>query len=415
MKILIFIALLLIVSALVTLFAAEDPGYVLITRTPWSVEMSLTTFAVLTVVSFAGLYLLLWLLKRLWNIPHGVTEWRLNRSTKKAREALTQGLVSLAEGNWSRAQSRLLSELQNSETPLINYLGAACASQALGNTEKRDEYIAKAQEVSPQDSLAIAMTQAHLYSWTEQHEQALATLSELRAREPKHAHILTLLVKTYLALRDWTSLADLIPNLRKNKVLSNEALDALELQVHSELLKLSLPSDSPELLKRAWNAVPKSLRQHPKLLAIYSAHLIKQNQMNEAETLLRDAIRRSWNEELVELYGRARADNPAAQLEVAESWLNGRPEDPVLLLTLGRLSRYNELWGKARSYLETSVNRRPTAETYWELGGLMEHLGEADKALEYYRHGLATLHATTVPSLPPSATRTPVRRQSATA
>ena len=68
------------------------------------------------------------------------------------------------------------------DSPLINYLGAACASQAMGDTEKRDEYIALAQKNSPQDSLAIAMTQAHLYSWTEQHEQALATLSELRVQ-----------------------------------------------------------------------------------------------------------------------------------------------------------------------------------------------------------------------------------------
>jgi HemY protein len=411
-KTLILILVVLFVAVLATLFAVDDPGYVLIARSPWSVEMPLTLFIPLLVVAFIVLHLLWQLLRAILGLSSDVSRWRARRQSQKARQAQIRGLIRLAEANWPKAQAELTSVLQHVDSPLINYLGAACASQAMGDTEKRDEYISLAQKNSPQDSLAIAMTQAHLYSWTEQHEQALATLSELRVQAPKHKHVLRLLLKTYLALHDWPSLAALIPELRKHKVLSAEALAQLELQVNRELLMLSLPSGSLEVLKRAWHEVPKALRQQPGLIAIYANHLIKQNQMNEAEALLRAAINRNWNDELVELYGRAHSDNPSAQLETAESWLRSRPEDPALLLTVGRLSLQNELWGKARSYLETSLKRRPSAQTYRELGALMQRLGENDKALDYYRGGLESL-ISEVPTGTASVARLLPRRQRA--
>ncbi len=391
MRALVLLVLLLCIAVLATLYAIEDPGYVLIARPPYSIELPLTLFVPLLLLAFVVLHWLWRLLRLTWHIPQDVASWRAQRSNQKARAALIRGLVHLAEANWLKAQAEFISGLQHGTSPLINYLGAACASQAMGDTEKRDEYIAAAQKAAPEQALAIAMTQAHLYSWTEQHEQALATLSELRTRAPKHAHVLKLLMRTYIALGDWTNLAELTPELRRHKVLPPEALDELELQAHRELLALVRPAGGLELLRRAWNSMPRTLRQHPSLVAIYVRHLIRQKQMNEAEALLRDAIRRGWNDELAELYGRALADKPAAQLETAEAWLKARPENPNLLLTVGRLAVRNQLWGKARSYLETCVRRRPTLETYRELGALMEQLGEPQKALEYYRRGLETL------------------------
>ncbi|TDJ71972.1 MAG: heme biosynthesis protein HemY [Proteobacteria bacterium] len=395
MKTLIFFVVVLVIAIAVTMFAEGDPGYVLIARSPWSIEMSLLVFVPLLIFGFGALYALGRLIRRLWLIPQSMAGWRLNRSTKKARASLTQGLLLLAEGNWVKAQNQLITGLPHSDGPIINYLGAACASQALGDTEKRDEYVGAAQKASPQNSFAIAMTQAHLYSWTQQHEQALATLTELRTQQPKHNYILRLLVQTYRALNDWASVAELLPDLRRFKVLGSDAIDALELQAHRELLMMSLPSGSLEVLNRAWRAVPKTLRRYPKLIAIYCDHLIKQDKMNEAESLLREAIAREPDEELLELYGRAHSDDIAKQLETAENWLVSQPEDPHLLLTVGRLSICNELWGKARSYLESSIKRQPTAHTYQELGALMERLGEPEKALDYYRRGLETLSTMT--------------------
>lgn len=413
MKILFFLFVLLAIATGLTLYAGSDPGYVLLARSQWSIEMSLLDFALLLVVLFGVLYLVGRLMRRLWLIPQNMSDWRLNRSTKKARASLTQGLLRLAEGNWIKAQNQLINGLPNSDSPIINYLGAACASQALGNTEERDEYVGAAQKASPQDRFAIAMTQAHLYNWTQQHEQALATLTELRAQQPKHNYILRLLVQTYRALNDWASMAELLPDLRRYKVLAPDMIDGLELQAHRELLMISLPSGSLEVLNRAWRAVPKTLRRHPKLIAIYCDHLIKQNKMNDAESLLREAIERERDEQLLELYGRAHSDNIAKQLETAENWLVSQPDDAHLLLAVGRLSIYNELWGKAQSYLESSIKLQPTAHAHHELGALMQRLGEPEKALDCYRRGLEAL-STISPTATLANVKPPVRRLTGT-
>jgi HemY protein len=134
--------------------------------------------------------------------------------------------------------------------------------------------------------------------------------------------------------------------------------------------------------------------------------------MNNAESLLREAINREWNDELIDLYGRVRSDDVSRQLEFAERWLESQPDNPSLLLTVGRLSLYNELWGKARSYLETSVKRRPTLQAYRELAVLMERLGESDHALDYYRRGLETL-VTEPPALPATTSTTLAPRRNA--
>ena len=58
------------------------------------------------------------------------------------------------------------------------------------------------------------------------------------------------------------------------------------------------------------------------------------------------------------------------------------------MLTAARLCLRNELWGKARSYLETVISLRPTPEAYQEYGQLLNRLGEGDAAADAFRDGL---------------------------
>lgn len=49
---------------------------------------------------------------------------------------------------------------------------------------------------------------------------------------------------------------------------------------------------------------------------------------------------------------------------------------------------HHDLWGKDRAYLEASLGNRESADTYKELGLLMEYLNEDKLAAEYFRKGL---------------------------
>lgn len=387
MRLLIFIIVLLFASISATLFALHNPGYVLISRAPWSMEMSLTLFVLLLAVAIAVLYFAVGVLARLWNMPREVALWRERRQRRRAHNALTEGLLSLAEGNWAAAEKRLLSELRFSNALVVNYLAAAYAAQAQGDSEKRDDYLGLAQQHASADhNLAISMAQAQLQYTAGQHEQALAILSQLRTNVPEHVPALRLLAAVYRELRDWTGLVGLLPELRRRKALPPAEIEALELLAHRELLTLSLPSGSLEILERAWATVPRHLRQHPALIAIYAEQLIKQREMGKSEALLRAALDNEWDETLVRLYGSVRSTLSDAQLDTAEAWLDHHPSDPVLLVTLGRLALAAGQRPKAQDYFERAANQG-LPEAYGELAGLLE-TSNPDRALEYYRRGL---------------------------
>lgn len=393
MKLLAFILAVLFAGVLVALYALEDPGYVLIARAPWSLEMPLTLFVPLLLVAFAVLAAALYILVRLAHIPQDVERWRATRNARRARSALVLGLVHLAEGNWAEAEAELLAGLRHGDVPLLNYLGAAHAAQSLGNNEKRDEYLAAAHKLTPKGALAVGMTQATLRLQAGQLEQALATLAELRQQAPRNAQVLKLLAQVHEALNDWTGLAELTVDLRHHHALPPREIDALELKAHSELLRQPLPSGSLAVLNRAWNAVPKHLRKHPAMVLAYARHLLQQDEMDEAEKILREAIESSWDDMLVDLYGRVLSRHPTDQLETAEDWATSHPEDPRLLLAIGRLATRVRHLDKARTYFERALALHASAETYRELGELLEQTGEQDKALDCYRRGLEALVA----------------------
>src|SRR5690606_36922787 len=105
----------------------------------------------------------------------------------------------------------------------------------------------------------------------------------------------------------------------------------------------------------------------------------------EAHRVIADALEQNWSEELVLLYGECQADDALDRIERCERWLTEHPRDAMLLLTLGRLCAYRELWGKAQSYFEASLSQQPTRAAHRELARLCERLGREADADRHYR------------------------------
>ena len=91
---------------------------------------------------------------------------------------------------------------------------------------------------------------------------------------------------------------------------------------------------------------------------------------------------------LVRLYGLVTGSNPDKQLLTAESYLQNHARDSALLLTLGRLCMRNKLWGKARDYLQESIDVQANPEAYYEFAKLHEFEGDRKQAATCYEKGL---------------------------
>ena len=388
MRLLFYVLLTLLVAVVLGLLAYEDPGYILISRSGMGYEMSLTLFTVAVIISFVLLYLFLRLVFQSWAIPGHLRIWRKQRSSNNARKLSIRGLIELAQGHWQQAEKHLIKCAHYSEAPLLNYLSAARAAQKQLAHERRDHYLSLAHKSTPGADFAVSLTQAELQLVHGQFEQSLATLLHLHSISPKHTHVLLLLMQLYEKLQSWGDLKDILPALQKYKVITVVQHRELSIRVYSELLEIVARQKQVNKLEKFWHDLPRNLRNETNLLKRYCHHLIELQQFDHAAELLRQAIKQDWNQDLAYLFGKANSSKVDKQLVQAEGWLKGRENNAVMLLTLGRLSLYNKLWGKARSYLEASIGREPFPETYRELGLLLEQLEEKDKAAECYRNGI---------------------------
>jgi len=381
-----FIALLVLGATVgYTLVAQQDPGYVLINYSGWSVESSFSLLLLALLVAFALFHIALRLLSGTWHLPGRLAYWRRHRRAIRSRRLTNQGLIALAEGNWKRAEKKLSRAAADSDTPLINYLGAARAAQKQEAEQRRDDYLSQAYQSMPDAELAVGLTQADVQLSQGQAEQALATLRHLRSIDPKHVYVLYLLKKLYEKLQSWDELYALLPELHKHHVLEEEELAALEQRVHRHRLTACVTLEG---LEQIWQQVPKQLRHNPELLHDYVSGQLRLGAEQQAEATLAGYLKKHWEPQLIRLYGRLRGEDLNRQLTTAEHWLGEHEHHPELLLALGRLCLHNQLWGKARSYLEASHGADPRPETCCELGNLLLQLGEKEKAAEYYRQGL---------------------------
>ena len=380
--------LILIALALAAGFVAmvtEDPGYVLITIQPWSVELSLALFLLLILVLFLVLYYVVRALAKIWRSPRAVNRWRAGRTQDKARQLQTRGIMQVIEGDWEQAERHLLSYISATDTPALSYLGAAHAAQGRGDFKKRDEYLAQAIDSDPDQTTAIGLTQATLQYRSGQYEQAGNTLKRLRSRAPKNKRVLGLSVKVLEQTQDWQTLHNILPSVRKQKAAPELEIERL-VQLSSRRLLTHADQDSE--LNQTWRSLSREERNNPELLATFAQRLMDQGSHQQTEELVRKSIQRKWDPNLVRLYGRIRSENPAAQLKYAEKWTANHKDSPELMLSLAQISLNNELWGKARSYLEACIECGGTAEAYRELGHLLEQLDEKDTALDLYRRGI---------------------------
>jgi HemY protein len=234
----------------------------------------------------------------------------------------------------------------------------------------------------------VGLTQAQLQMDSLQWEQALATLKHLNSLNPQHPYILKLLSKAYSQLKDWEQLQILLPALQKTDVLSEKELEGLERSIYQVLLVKSAQKGKDSLLQQ-WQAIPKKWQLSPALLENYTKFLIDCGETERAIALIEASLKKHWNPKLVEYYGLAQGDHPVKQLLTAENWLKQHPQEPELLLCLGRLSMQGKFFGKAKEYLQEALKYAPLQSVvYKTLGEVQEALGDTRAALECYRKGL---------------------------
>lgn len=371
----------LVIGAFGAHFLLQERGYVLISFVGYNIEMSVPVLFLALVL----LYVLVRLALRLWRAPRQLGRALAEQQVRRAGTRLARGLIHMTEGDFKRGERLLTDGVKGSDSKLVNYLMAARAAEAQGSAERRDEWLNLARESDPKAWAAVALTQAEIQLEAGEHEAAIATLSRIEERKPGHVTCLALLAETYLAVGDRDRLATVLPRLARSKLepdkLSPLLAEGLEAMLRNPKFDLTA-------LKAIWSPLPLGLRRRPALIRSRALLLDKLGRGEEAVKALSAALKRGWDKDLVTAFGEVKAADSLKQLQRAESWLKQHGEDAALLMTAAKLCMANELWGKARSYLESSIAMRPEPASYALYGELLDQLGEADAAARAYQAGL---------------------------
>ena len=340
----------------------------------------------LQIAGIALFYLLLRLVSHALSLPKAVRAYRARRRHEQAEKALGDALRFAFEGRYGRALNSATSAYEAGYAPALTALVAARTAHDLRDGRREAEWMQRAlqHEDDPSASRnARLMTEALLHLDAHRYEDAIETLKLLASGGQRHIATLRLALRAHQALGDWREVLRLVRQLEKYRALSAEQAIPLRLRAYQEILR-SLNLDAGALFS-FWREIPAADRRSPRLAEMAARWLIKTGDSLNAQRVIEEVLDEEWDSNLAAVYAECRAGDVLGRIAQAEEWLKQQPRDAQLLLALGRLCRQQQLWGKARSYLEASLSLAVSRSAHLELAELLDQLEHHDEANRHYR------------------------------
>lgn len=399
----VYALLALAAGSALALTLQQDPGYLLLSFRGWQLETTLASLVLATLLLFIAGVAAVWLLRLLnpLKLLRGST-WQQLFRRRSPEQASADGLQLLLLGRWQEAYKLLVENAGHVQNPVFNYVAAAIAAQELGDALGCSFCLDRAEKQAGESVQGLRSLRALLERRAGRAESALSQFLAIRRLQPTAPLVLRQLEELELELSDWEGLAALLPELERHKVLAPDAMQALRSKVHEQRLEAAA-RESLGALRLAWQEVPRPLRHEEALVLVYLEALLAHNEDVEAHGLLTQQLRHAWSDNLVGALGFMRGGSARQLLLLLENLLKQRPNNAVLMLTLGRLSLREQLWGKAREYFEHALRATRTpalrAEIAAELARLLDHLGDSGESLQYYEQAMGMLQHQ-LPELP---------------
>ncbi len=400
MKALAVILIALTVAVLAGHYVAEDPGFIVIGYGGKVIRTTFAFFALVLVLGIVVLIATLNFLRNLRELRERYQQWVIERRRQRAHSSLTDGLLAMAAGDFAQAERQFTRGLDDDSQPEVHYLAAAEAAQALKAPGRRDNYLSLAQELNPAIRTPLDIKRAEWLLGNGQLTEARPLIERLKAAEVGNPQVLKLQMDLYQQSHDHEALLALIPDIRRDHVLSHD--DAIALERRSAVAILAGERTDVEALTRRWRGFSKHLRASPEVLGAYVRGLCRFGADDEAEKLTRKQLEKAWDSSLAALYGEIECDPPARQLRKLEAWSMTRGDDPGLRLARARQSIRAGHWAQALSQLEDLMRAQPSPLLHQLLAAIAEGLDDPGAALAHRRAGLELATGERIGALLPS-------------
>ncbi len=369
-----------------TQFSGQQ-GYVLISIANKTLEMSVTTLVIFVIALLAALFGLEYLFKKLMYASSTTWNWFSVRKLRRSRRYTNEGIIKLLEGDWRIAEKKVTRWANHHDMPLLCYLVASEAAQGQGDLTKRDKYLELA---SQQDNayLAVELTRAKQLVRENEFEAAFDTLQTLQNKYPNNSIALNLLKTTYLQLKLWQPLIDLMPRLVKGKIVDGEEAAELTQQAQCGLLRDVAHQQGSEGLIAHWNGLPKKIKQDDHLIGCFVKQLIERNADSEAFTVLKESINKRGSAELYALLPKLNLADSHPLTVMLEKIIKKEPSNAAANSALAQQYFKLERWEESQHHFEEALKARSDVSDYAYLADALQKQNLVSAAHEVSRKAL---------------------------
>ena len=387
---LIFLAIILI-GAWLGAMMTVDPGYVLLAWRNTSIEMSLWTWLILSLLGFVVLYVIMRLLSTIGYPWHWYSRWAQAGKIQQDNKLIRLGWLALHNGDYQRAFDKLSPLALTSTQPWLVVPMLAQSEARLGNHEQA---ISRLRDLLSQFSNAhglVYTTMAEIHQHNGDIDAAILALRKITVTHKNNQQANQMLLSVLQQSERWLEVIDL---LRTSKAASEN--HAPERHAYQQAFShLAATEPSVDKLMQLWRKAPTHV-QNNKACQLAMAQSIQETETpspHATAAFIERLMQQQWNDSLTLIYSNlpfADADLLKA-LNKAESWQTIAADSSALQLCLGRLCRRLKFWGKASDYFSRSISLQPNKEAHAEMGVLLQQQGDTQGALQHFRLGSVKL------------------------
>jgi HemY protein len=382
MRALFWAVLLAVLAGAAALVARESGGNVVFVVPPLRIDMGLNLFLLITFVLFLLVFWAARIVQKAVDFPARVAAYRQRRNEIGSSRALREALRALFEGRFARAERAAQAAQRLREIAGLAALVGARAAHRMREHARRDEWLARAADDRSVDTARLA-TSAELWTDSREAQRALDAVVDLQAGGARHIQVARIALAAHLQVGRWTEVLKLVRLLAKRRALHDAAVRRLKMLAYRELLH-DKRHEATALIE-TFEAIPLEDRRQVEI-ALEGARLLNlAGRGRAAADALEVALEANWDERLLDEYARAQALPVRERLERATVWLQFHPQDAALLRCLGQLCLRDQLWGKARTYLQESLRLRVHPATSLALARLAEQTDQQGEAVVHFR------------------------------
>lgn len=287
-----FLMVVILVGLICAPFIAGNDSYVFLSLSDYEYKMSAVVFFILVIIFLAVLYVIEYVLRRLFGINKSTYQWFARRRKNKAQIQTADALMMMQSGNFSKAQKVISKNAKYATLPVLNYIKAAEAAQKNGDDINADKFIEKAlkEANTPEQLKMINITKVNILISQNKLKEASNLVKNLLANNPNHQVCLKQATRVYLATKDYDALEDIFAQIEGSRIYSCTELNEIKTILVNGLILQHYENGGVDGLLVWWKNGRYNNFGDAKIKVI--TKLIESNYHDQAQDIILDSLKK---------------------------------------------------------------------------------------------------------------------------